>query len=233
MPVYLLSEALSFPHPRLASPEGLLAVGGDLSQERLLLAYRHGIFPWFSEGEPILWWSPDPRLVLFPQNFHASRSLRKLLRKQVFTVTLDQAFFQVIGACARIRTRNGEPTWIGDDMIAAYRGLHESGFAHSVETWCQGKLVGGLYGVSMGRCFFGESMFSRVSNASKVALAALAEYLGRQAFRLIDCQVATRHLESLGAEEISRERFLTLLGEAMQFPSSVGKWSLQDNVNVE
>lgn len=233
MPVYLLSETLSFPHPSLASQEGLLAVGGDLSQERLLLAYRHGIFPWFTEDEPILWWSPDPRLVLFPRDFHLSRSLRKVLRKQLFEITMDQAFVRVIGECARIRSRKGEPTWIVEAMIEAYCRLHDSGFAHSVETWCKGKLVGGLYGVSLGRCFFGESMFSRVSNASKAALATLVDYLRERSFGLIDCQVTTRHLESLGAREMPRERFLTLLDEAMRFPSRTGKWTLEDKENIE
>ena len=228
MPVFLLSESLIFPHPRHATKEGLLAVGGDLSQNRLLLAYSRGIFPWFSDNEPIMWWSPDPRLVLFPEEFRASRTLRRLIRKQVFRVTVDQAFNQVIAECARIRTENSEPTWIVTDMIEAYGALHESGYAHSVEVWRQDTLVGGLYGVSLGRCFFGESMFAREKNASKVAFAWLVHYLRSKSIGLIDCQVTTAHLISLGAREIPRDRFLTLLHEALQAPTLKGRWSPDD-----
>jgi leucyl/phenylalanyl-tRNA--protein transferase len=227
MPVYLLSETLNFPHPRLASREGLLAVGGDLSQERLLLAYQYGIFPWFSDNEPILWWSPDPRLVLFPEDLYISKSLGRVLKKNIFQVTMDTSFRQVISECARIRIENDEATWIVGDMIDAYCRLHASGFAHSVEAWYKEKLVGGLYGVSLGGCFFGESMFARVSNASKVALVKLVDYLKAQSFQLIDCQVTTRHLMSMGAGEISRDRFLSLLGKALRFPTMRGKWSFQ------
>jgi leucyl/phenylalanyl-tRNA--protein transferase len=229
MPVYLLSETLNFPNPRLASKEGLLAVGGDLSQERLLLAYRHGIFPWFTHNEPILWWSPDPRLVLFPNEFYISRSLRKILKKETFQVSMDLAFYRVIAECAQIRIENNESTWIVDDMMEAYCRLHESGFAHSVETWYKGNLAGGLYGVSIGKCFFGESMFARVSNASKIAMAKLADHLKRSRFQLIDCQVATAHLKRLGAREISRDRFLSLLDEALQQPTMKGKWTLKQD----
>jgi leucyl/phenylalanyl-tRNA--protein transferase len=224
MPVYLLSEALTFPHPRFASREGLLAVGGDLSSERLLSAYGHGIFPWFSEGEPILWWSPDPRLVLFPHEFKISKSLQKILKRSRFDITIDEAFRRVITACAETRMTQKEPTWIVGDMIDAYCRLHESGFAHSVEAWRDGELVGGLYGVSLGKCFFGESMFTAVSNASKVAFASLVDFLMSQAFHMIDCQVTTRHLISLGAREISRERFLTLLQASLKEPALKGKW---------
>jgi leucyl/phenylalanyl-tRNA--protein transferase len=227
MPVYLLSETLNFPDPRLASREGLLAVGGDLSQERLLLAYRHGIFPWFTENEPILWWSPDPRLVLFPEEFHISASLRKIIKNEAFQVTMDRAFHRVIAECAQIRIENNEPTWIVDNMMEAYCRLHESGFAHSVETWYKGNLAGGLYGVSIGKCFFGESMFARVSNASKVALAKLVDHLERLLFQLVDCQVSTQHLKNMGAREISRDRFLSLLDKALQQPSMKGKWTLE------
>jgi leucyl/phenylalanyl-tRNA--protein transferase len=227
MPVYLLSETLNFPNPRQASKEGLLAVGGDLSQERLLLAYRQGIFPWFTDNEPILWWSPDPRLVLFPDEFYISRSLHKILKKNAFQVTMDLAFYRVIVECAQIRIENNESTWIVDEMVEAYCRLHESGFAHSVETWYKGRLAGGLYGVSIGKCFFGESMFARVGNASKVAMAKLADHLKRLRFQLIDCQMSTQHLKSLGAREISRDRFLALLDEALQQPSMKGKWTLE------
>ena len=193
--------------------------------ERLLLAYQNGIFPWFGDSEPILWWSPDPRLILFPDEIYISRSLRKILKKEVFQVTMDRVFQRVITECSQVRTDKDEPTWIGDDMIEAYCRLHGSGFAHSVETWYKGELVGGLYGVSLGKSFFGESMFARVSNASKVALAKLAAYLNRQSFRFIDCQVTTQHLIRMGAREISRNRFLAMLEDAVRFPTIKGKWT--------
>ena len=177
MPVYLLSNDLIFPPPHQASEEGLLAVGGDLSQERLLLAYRMGIFPWYSVNEPILWWSPDPRLVLYPREIHISKTLKKVIKKGVFQITMDTAFERVIQACAHVHENDDGGTWIVDDMVKAYRRLHRSGFAHSVEAWHDGKLVGGLYGVSLGRSFFGESMFSVMSNASSAALVTLAGYL--------------------------------------------------------
>ncbi len=224
MPVFLLSEAHRFPDPRLATGEGLLAIGGDLSVDRLLHAYRNGIFPWFSEGEPILWWSPDPRLVLFPHEFKPSKSLQKIIRRSIFDLTLDQAFPAVIRECAQIRVEHEEGTWIVSDMIDAYCQLHDSGYAHSVEAWQEGKLVGGLYGVALGKCFFGESMFSRLSNASKVAFAGLVDFLKTDAFDLIDCQVTTQHLISLGAKEIPRKRFLKLLANALQEPTRQGKW---------
>jgi leucyl/phenylalanyl-tRNA--protein transferase len=224
MPVYLLSEAPIFPHPGLASREGLLAVGGDLSFKRLLSAYRQGIFPWFSDGEPILWWSPDPRLVLFPHEFKISRSLKKILHQARFDITFDRAFHRVITECAETRMAQKEPTWIVKDMIEAYGRLHESGFAHSVEAWQDGVLVGGLYGVSLGKCFFGESMFTTVSNASKVALTGLVDFLKTHAFHMIDCQITTRHLVSLGAREIARESFLALLETALKEPTMKGKW---------
>lgn len=224
MPVYLLTEELLFPPPHLAENGGLLAVGGDLSVERLLLAYSSGIFPWYSDDEPILWWSPDPRLVLYPNDLKVSSSLRKVLKKQVFRVTLDTAFEQVITACASIR----ESTWIIDDMIQAYCRLHESGYAHSVEVWQEGELAGGLYGVSLGRCFFGESMFSRRSNASKVALYYLVEHVKTRRFDLIDCQVTSEHLLSLGAREIPRRQFLAEVEQSLKSPTCKGKWELQE-----
>lgn len=225
MPVYLLSDDLIFPSPPLASEDGLLAVGGDLSQERLLLAYRMGIFPWYSEDEPILWWSPDPRLVLYPAELKVSKSLEKTIKKRLFEVTMDQAFETVIKACAHSRTRVQQGTWIVNDMIAAYCRLHESGLAHSVETWQAGKLVGGLYGVSLGTCFFGESMFTHLSNSSKVAFVALVEHLKALKFNLIDCQITTAHLLSFGAREISRARFLDELKISLKSPTIKGKWS--------
>lgn len=229
MPVFALSEALRFPPPHLATPEGLLAVGGDLSRERLLLAYRMGIFPWYSDGEPILWWSPDPRLVLYPREFHISRSLARMFRRGDFAVTMDEAFEAVIRECAGVRCGTGEGTWIVPDMIEAYCGLHRAGFAHSVEAWQGQRLSGGLYGVSLGRCFFGESMFTRVANASKVALAALVAYLTAENFDLIDCQVTTGHLQRMGAREISREDYLNELQLSLQSPGRVGKWKLPED----
>ncbi len=230
MPVFLLSDNITFPPPHFATPEGLLAVGGDLSSERLLQAYRMGIFPWYGQDEPILWWSPDPRLVLYPDALHVSGTLRKVLKKEVFTVTVDRAFEEVITACADVRVKNREGTWIVADMRAAYCRLYRSGYAHSVETWQDGRLVGGLYGVSLGRCFFGESMFSTVSNASNVALVALARLLGSLAFDFIDCQVATAHLKRFGALEIPRARFLKELGQALAAPTLQGRWDFSDSL---
>jgi len=215
MPVFALSDRLSFPPPHLAIKEGLLAVGGDLSVERLLLAYRSGIFPWYSEGEPILWWSPDPRLVLYPDELRISRSLRKVIKRKLFHITFDQAFDAVIHGCAVAKRSYGEGTWITNEMKAAYIEFHLRGYAHSVEAWQDEKLVGGLYGVAMGRAFFGESMFSRVSNASKVAFVSLVETLRKNHFTLIDCQVRTDHLMRFGAREISRKVFLEQLGKAV------------------
>jgi leucyl/phenylalanyl-tRNA--protein transferase len=226
MPLFALGAELRFPPPRLASREGLLAIGGDLSAERLLLAYRTGIFPWFSDGEPILWWSPDPRLVLYPGEFHLSRSLEKTIRRRDFAATMDQAFEQVIRECGRVRRDTGEGTWIVPEMIAAYGELHRCGFAHSVEVWQGGDLAGGLYGVSLGNCFFGESMFARVNNASKVALAALVAYLRAEGFGLIDCQVTTGHLQRMGAREIPRSLYLEELEAYLQVPARQGKWRL-------
>ena len=224
MPVYLLSEALDFPDPRLASQEGLLAVGGDLRLERLLSAYGHGIFPWFSEGEPILWWSPDPRLVLFPHEFKVSKSLKKVINRSLFHITIDGAFRRVITECAQTRVAQEEPTWIVGGMIDAYCRLHEAGYAHSVEAWQEGVLVGGLYGVCLGKSFFGESMFAKVSNASKVAFTRLVDFLSCHAFHMIDCQVTTGHLIRMGAREIPRERFLTLLQASLKETTLKGKW---------
>ena len=224
MPVFLLSDEIKFPPPNLARKDGLLAVGGDLSQDRLLLAYKMGIFPWYSESEPILWWSPDPRLVLYPCDIKVSKTLKKVIQKDIFHITIDQAFNQVITSCARIRLHKNEGTWIDEDMIKAYCGLHESGFAHSVEAWYEGELAGGLYGVSLGKFFSGESMFTRVNNASKVAFVFLVEYLKKLSFDIIDCQVSTKHLINFGAREIPRKDFLKQLEKALQFPTKRGRW---------
>ena len=224
MPVFRLAADLVFPPPELASAQGLLAVGGDLSTDRLLLAYAQGIFPWYNPGEPILWWSPDPRLVLYPRNMHVSRRLARTIRQKRFKITFDQAFEQVISVCANDHTRRYGGTWIDADMVAAYCDLHRAGFAHSVEAWQADQLAGGLYGVSLGRCFFGESMFTRVSNASKVALVTLARRLRQWHFAMIDCQVSSAHLMRMGATEIPRQRFLRELSAALRHGHRSGKW---------
>jgi len=222
--VFLLTDKIAFPPAHLASKEGLLAVGGDLSRKRLLHAYRMGIFPWFSDDEPILWWSPDPRLVLYPHEIKISKTLKKIIRKGVFKVTMDTAFAQVITQCAQIRLQNNQGTWIVEDMIHAYCKLHETGFAHSVEAWYQGELAGGLYGVSLGKCFFGESMFTRISNASNVTLVKLVEYLNALSFDMIDCQLTTQHLLRFGAREIPRVKFLKQLEKSLKASTKIGKW---------
>ncbi len=224
MPVFRLPHDIRFPPPQLAREDGLLAVGGDLSTERLLLAYRMGIFPWFSEEDPLLWWSPDPRLVLFPEDLKVSRRLARLVRSGKFTVTMDTAFAAVITACANTRLEKDEPTWIDERMIAAYIRLHRQGYAHSVEAWQNGRLAGGLYGIGLGNCFFGESMFTRVSNASKAAFVNLVRWLRHRGFELIDCQVSTAHLKRLGAVEIPRSRFLALLERALKSSDRRGRW---------
>jgi leucyl/phenylalanyl-tRNA--protein transferase len=218
MPVFRLTRQPLFPAPHLAEPDGLLAVGGDLSSERLLLAYSMGIFPWYNQGDPLLWWSPDPRCILEPGSVKISRSLSKVLRRGDFEITFDRAFREIMTACAVLR-RNQEGTWITEEMLEAYCRLHELGYAHSVEVRQGGELVGGLYGICLGRCFFGESMFHRVTNASKVALVALAEHARKQEFELIDCQQSTAHLLSLGAVEIPRLEFLARLRRGRVFPS--------------
>ena len=211
MPLFRLSERIEFPPPWLARSDGLLCIGGDLSIERLLLAYQNGIFPWFSENEPLLWWSPDPRLVLFPAFINISRSLKKKIKKTPFKITVDNAFEQTIISCSKPRRDGFEGTWLVEEMIDAYIQLHKHGYAHSIETWHGNALVGGLYGVCLGGFFFGESMFSLESNASKIALVALTTLLKTYGFDMIDCQVTTPHLLNMGAVEISRDRFLKKL----------------------
>lgn len=222
---WLTSDA-DFPPPELAlrEPNGLLCAGGDLSPQRLLAAYRAGIFPWFSAGDPLLWWSPDPRMVLFPHEFRISRSLRRTLRSGRFEVRLDTAFADVIGACAETPRPGQDGTWITQAMQDAYRRLFELGFAHSVETWLDDQLVGGLYGIAIGRMFYGESMFSRQSDASKVATAHLARHLAAKGFGMIDCQMNTPHLASLGAREIPRSEFLDALRALTAAPAAPGRW---------
>lgn len=208
-----------FPPVESATPEGLVAVGGDLSPPRLLAAYRSGIFPWYSAGQPILWWSPDPRAVLYLDDFRPSRSLRKSLRNRGYNVRFDTTFTTVIGACASPRSGHaGGGTWITPEMRSAYIALHEQGHAHSVETWHEGHLVGGLYGIALGRAFFGESMFSRATDASKVALATLVARLHELDYDFIDCQLPSPHVMSLGAVPVPRKRFLRELAAALRKP---------------
>lgn len=211
MPIFQLTDEPVFPDPSLAEADGLLAVGGDLSTERLLVAYSQGIFPWYSEGEPPLWWFTDPRLIIFPDSFKISKRFARTLRNTDFRITFDSDFLRIINACADIRTTKGEGTWISKDMKDAYYQLHLAGYAHSVECWLEDDLAGGLYGVQIGNVFFGESMFTRISNGSKAALVALVTHLKQQGIKLIDCQMTTQHLQSFGAEEISGEKFKTLL----------------------
>ena len=224
MPVHRLTDALAFPDPRAARADGLLAVGGDLSPQRLLLAYGLGLFPWYSDDSPILWWSPLRRCVLAPADFHVSRSLRRLLRQKRFTFTFDHAFDEVIRACAATPRPSGQGTWITPEMIQAYCALHTAGVAHSVEAWSDGTLAGGIYGVSLGRAFFGESMFTRITNASKAAFCMLAQRLHAWEFPLIDCQITNPHLQTLGADEISRTEFLKRLAHTQRFPTRRGNW---------
>ena len=230
MPVYRLTRRIAFPPPDHATPDGLLAVGGDLSSERLLLAYQLGIFPWYEEGQPILWWSPDPRLVLDLEDLHITTRLRRTLRKGTFKVTFDTAFAEVIRACAEVPRKGQDGTWITQEMEQAYIGLHQEGYAHSAESWLNGELVGGVYGVSLGRSFFGESMFFRKTDASKVAFATLAQQLKGWGFHMIDAQVTTQHLLTLGAKEIPRRVFLKRLHMSLRFPTLRGKW---ENVTGE
>jgi leucyl/phenylalanyl-tRNA--protein transferase len=213
----------------LDEPDGLLAVGGSLAPERLLNAYRHGIFPWYSDDQPILWWSPDPRSVLFPEHLHISRSLRKTLRQGRFRLTMDRAFAEVIDACAEPRPYQAG-TWITPDMRAAYLRLHRLGVAHSVETWEGTELAGGLYGVALGRVFFGESMFARRSNASKVAFVHLTRQLQRWGYPLIDCQVQTGHLDNLGAQSIPRAQFVAMLDTFCEQPGQPAPWSFDADI---
>ena len=216
---------LRFPAVEHATPEGLLAIGGDLQTERLLEAYRHGIFPWYNEGQPILWWSPDPRTVLFPERLHVSRSLKRSLRPGRFLVTFDRSFDRVVRHCAGPRPQHPEGgTWITPAMIEAYVALHEEGYAHSVETWQGDQLVGGLYGVAIGSAFFAESMFTKVDDASKVALVSLVRQLRAWSFRIIDCQQSSPHVLRLGAEDIPRREYIEHLSKAVTQPGRPGRW---------
>ena len=218
---------LSFPAVEQATSEGLLAIGGDLRPERLLEAYRRGIFPWYNEGQPILWWSPDPRTVLFPERLHVSRSLKRSLRPGHFTITLDTCFETVVHQCAGPRPQYPEGgTWITPPMIEAYTALHREGYAHSVESWRDGRLVGGLYGVAIGRAFFAESMFTKVDDASKVALVYLVRQLRAWSFRIVDCQQSSPHVLRFGAEEIPRRSYIDHVEAAVAIAGRPGPWQM-------
>lgn len=227
MPIHWLSDqTLAFPHPKHADAQGILAVGGDLSPERLILAYQNGIFPWFNPEDPIIWWSPNPRFVLFPDKLKVAKSMRPYFNQKKYSVTYDTHFRAVITACQQSRRNyGGGGTWITEDMLEAYCVLHDLGFAHSVEVWKDDKLVGGLYGISLGKCFFGESMFAKANNASKFGFISLVRQLKNAGFWLIDCQQETKHLASLGAEAIDRTKFLEYLEKNKEESQSRGKWT--------
>lgn len=224
---WLQDDELSFPHPSYANQDGILAVGGDLSPQRLVLAYSHGIFPWFNPGDPIIWWSPDPRFVLYPDELKVSKSMRPYFNQNKFTCTFDTAFEEVITACQQ-QNRKGQSggTWITETMIAGYLKLHQLGLAHSVEVWSNDKLVGGLYGVALGKVFFGESMFTKVSNASKFGFISLVRQLIQWDYELIDCQQQTKHLASMGARAIPRNTFLDILEQNRAHSIIQKKWSV-------
>lgn len=224
MPIFQLPDEIVFPDVSYAEEDGLLAIGGDLSIERLISAYSCGIFPWFSNDSPILWWSPDPRLILVPEKFKVSHSLQQKVRKNVFEVRWDSDFMQVLDLCAGGERANKEGTWLTQEMKVAYNNLHQAGYAHSVETYYKGEMVGGLYGVSLGKSFFGESMFFRMTDASKVALYHLVEKAIELNFLFIDSQVETTHMISLGAELIPRKKYLRLLSKSLEHPTPLGKW---------
>ena len=228
MPVFRIPEEHIFPHPTLAEPDGLLGVGGDLHPQRLLLGYGNGIFPWYSERQPILWFSPDPRFVLYPDKLDVPRSLAKVIRQRKYEIRLDTAFDQVIRGCKQAKRRNQPGTWITRDMLAAYNELHRLGYAHSAEAWLDGELVGGLYGVGLGQLFAGESMFARAPDASKVAFVWLARQLADWGFRMIDSQVHTDHLERFGAVEIPRARYLMELSDLVDAPDRLGPWRFDE-----
>jgi len=225
MPVYRLPSEPIFPDPTQAEKDGLVAIGGDLSVERLVNAYANGIFPWYSEGQPILWHSPDPRMALLPGKFKLTKSLARVIAAKKFELRIDTQFREVITACSKVPRIGQEGTWITQEMIEAYIELHKNGFAHSFETHCDGKLVGGLYGVSLGRAFFGESMFHLQTDASKVAFAALVDFCETRDFQFIDAQVPSEHLTRLGAQEMPRPEFLDRLSQALSLDGLIGRWT--------
>jgi leucyl/phenylalanyl-tRNA--protein transferase len=220
-----LGKEFRFPPQHLANTEGLLAYGGDLKFERLMAAYHQGVFPWYSDETPILWWCPDPRFVLYPERLKVSKSMRQILRRNQFEITFDTSFREVITACQQTPRADQDGTWITNELLEAYVECHERGVAHSVEVWQNGNLVGGLYGLSIGKMYFGESMFSRVSNASKAGFVHLVRHMAARGIEMIDCQVYTKHLESLGAELIPRNRFLAQLEVLLDFDTQMGSWT--------
>lgn len=224
MPVFQLTQDVQFPPVSLADESGLLAIGGDLSAQRLLLAYSEGIFPWFSKGDPLLWWFTSPRLVIFPNEFHIPKRVARYKRNANITITKDLAFSEVMQQCASIRTETGEETWIVDEMFKAYQNLHTLGYAHSVECWENERLVGGLYGVALGKVFFGESMFSRTRCGSQFALIDLVDYLTKMDYKMIDCQMTTNHLIRFGAREINGSKFHKLLKQYTHDISPQESW---------
>ena len=227
MPIYQLPKEPLFPHPSEAVADGLLAVGGDLSPQRLVAAYASGIFPWYGDDDPILWWSPDPRLVLYPEKFKVSKSLQHKIKQKTFDIRVDFAFEEVINSCKRVPRKEQDGTWITGEMKEAYIKMHELGLAHSIEVWEENKLVGGLYGLSLGKIFFGESMFHKRTDASKIAFYYLSRMAIKWQFSIIDCQVSNPHLLSLGAEEISRDLFLDILSESENTPTRQGRWNFK------
>jgi len=234
MPVFwLLEQELSFPHPSLAEPGGLLAVGGDLSEERLILAYRNGIFPWFEEDDHYYWYAPDPRWVLFPKELRIHKSMRSIFSQQKFRYSIDTCFERVMRACAETERGGHTGSWISESFVAAYTRLHLQGIAHSVEVWQEQELVGGLYGIALGKIFYGESMFTRVSNASKAGFITFVQALAKTGFSLIDCQQQTTHLESLGARGISRELFMEYLEKNVYERTLLGPWAFSKDGIVQ
>jgi len=229
MPVFQLTEKIIFPHPDLAEETGLLAVGGDLSVPRLIAAYRLGIFPWYSDNDPILWWFTSPRLVLFPEELRVTKRLNRYYKNSVLRMTINQAFDEVIMSCAATRRARDEETWITQDMLQAYKQLHRKRYAHSVECWHGDSLVGGLYGIALGRVFFGESMFSAYPNSSKLALIYLVNFLTLNGYRLIDCQMTTNHLVSLGAREMTGKEFQDLLKTYIHSNNYNGAWPHEES----
>lgn len=229
MTIYRLSEELGFPDPRKAEADGLIAIGGDLSPERVLLAYHCGIFPWYSDGQPYMWWSPTPRMLMYPEQFHVSKTLRRKLKSEKYQVRFDTQFSEVIRTCSEIPRSHEEGTWITEEMIAVYTELHRMGYAHSVEVYLDDRLIGGQYGLSLGRAFFGESMFSHEADGSKIAFANLAALLNIWQFDFIDCQLTTNHLQSLGAVEVPRESYLIQLDETLNYAHHRCSW--KDNIN--
>jgi len=223
-----MTPEIIFPNPEEAEDDGLVAVGGNLSTEFLIAAYSQGVFPWFNEGEPVLWWSPNPRMVLFPGEFKCSKSLQQTIRSNKFEVSIDKVFRDVINSCSLVKREGQSGSWITDGMKKAYIELHNQGIAHSIETWQQGKLTGGLYGISLGKAFFGESMFHLVNDASKIALFYLVQLMLRWKFDFIDVQQSTNHLRSLGARDIKREHFLKILRDTLEHPTKKGKWNIDD-----